>query len=677
MSWAKPARKIFVQSFAILILSAAPFVASAQQHHEGGSAPPPAHSSAPPTNTNHGSPNTNVGGAGRSGGSTGGSNPYGAAGNGNSHGSTGASNNSGGSSNPYGAYGNRTPSNSATGGAGGTNSSHGSSNPYGAYGNRAPSGSTAGGAGTGGGATGTAHGSSNPYGAYGNRTPSNSATGGAGGAAGANGNRGTNNTYGAYGNRGATNNAGGAGGVNGNRGASNTHTTGAGGTNSTHGVGSNAMVGRGGNTGGSNALSHGGNNAMTGHGPNNAMAAHGSGPPPGGHSVTRSNGDRVDYNRAGSRTGIVTHSGAAARFDSHGRVSTIHAHDMTINHSGRGRTIITERADHSRLVSMGRGRGYAEHPYRRGGHEYMRRTYYVNGRAYARAYRGYYYHGYRYYRYAPAYYYSPGFYGWAYNPWARPVVYGWGWGGAPWYGYYGYYFSPYPAYPSAAFWLTDYLIAQNLQAAYEAGQASAQLGDGRFVLAADKPVTMTPEVKKAVADEVAAIIAAEKNSAANSNAAPSGDVAPDALDPAHRTFVVATALSKETSDGTSCSLSPGDVLTRIDDTADADQNVKVKIAASQKDDCAVGSELAIGVQDLQDMHNHLREQVDDGLSALSKNQGKGGLPSGPAGNPQANADGQVEPDQNVGSDLQQQQHAADETESDVRQSAGASEGPST
>jgi len=50
------------------------------------------------------------------------------------------------------------------------------------------------------------------------------------------------------------------------------------------------------------------------------------------------------------------------------------------------------------------------------------------------------------------------------------VFWNWGWTPAayPWYGYYGYYFAPYPAYPSAAYWLTDYVMASDLQAAYAA-----------------------------------------------------------------------------------------------------------------------------------------------------------------------------------------------------------------
>ena len=102
----------------------------------------------------------------------------------------------------------------------------------------------------------------------------------------------------------------------------------------------------------------------------------------------------------------------------------------------------------------------------------MRRSYYYGGRRWAGVYRGYYWGGHPYWGYVPGYYWGGGFYGWAYNPWAAPVAWGWGWGGAPWYGYYGYYFAPYPVYASPAFWITDFLLAENLRAAYDAQQAA-------------------------------------------------------------------------------------------------------------------------------------------------------------------------------------------------------------
>ena len=320
----------------------------------------------------------------------------------------------------------------------------------------------------------------------------------------------------------------------------------------------------------------------------------------------------------------------------------------------------------------------------------------TNGHYYARAYPGYYYNGYAYYGYSPAYYYGPAYYGWAYNPWASPVAYGWGWGGAPWYGYYGYYFNPYPVYASANFWLTDYLISQNLSAAYEAGVAAGESsggggggggnvpaeyssnsgdggngGDNANNGGGSQQVVLTPEVKQAIADEVKAELAAEKDEAAapqaQASAAPSGDQVPAALDPKFRTFIVSAGLSEPMADGTECSLSQGDVLTRIDDNPDADQNVKVLVSSSQKSDCNAGVQVSVAVTDLQDMHNAFREKMDDGLKTLADNQGKNGLPAAPAAGGRANPDVAAQPDQDAAQQLQDQQKDADDAEKDVAQ----------
>ena len=106
------------------------------------------------------------------------------------------------------------------------------------------------------------------------------------------------------------------------------------------------------------------------------------------------------------------------------------------------RAVMVEHGDHSRVFAE-RGRpGFVQHPYGFHGHEFAQRTYFYHGRSYTHFYHGYAYRGVYMNVYAPGYYYRPGFYGWAYNPWAAPVAYGWGWGGAPWYGYYGAYFQP-------------------------------------------------------------------------------------------------------------------------------------------------------------------------------------------------------------------------------------------
>ena len=172
----------------------------------------------------------------------------------------------------------------------------------------------------------------------------------------------------------------------------------------------------------------------------------------------------------------VTRGGSAIRTRPGGRVSDIHdaRRGMDVHHGlAGGRRVSMERADHSRVYAERGRRGFVERPYGYHGHDFARRSYYYHGRAYDRYYRGYGYRGVYLNVYAPGFYYAPAFYGWAYNPWAVPITYGWGWGGNPWFGFYGGYFTPYSVYPSAAFWLTDYIISQDLQAAYAARQEQA------------------------------------------------------------------------------------------------------------------------------------------------------------------------------------------------------------
>jgi len=409
--------------------------------------------------------------------------------------------------------------------------------------------------------------------------------------------------------------------------------------------------------------------------------------PDGSKTVTRANGSTTNFNKSGKQTSMTTASGKTANFNSHGTVSSIHSGGMTINKGpGGSRRVESVNKNGTRLVSTGRHGGYAEHSFSRGGHNYVRRTYVYNGHAYARVYGRYSYGGYYYNGYVPGYYYGPAYYGWAYNPWPGPVYYGWGWGAAPWYGYYGYYYQPYPVYPYASLWLTDYLIAQNLQLAYAAQAAAAadssQGYSAQFVTAAYHPggndpfgpdkaaPVLTAELKQALADEVKAMIAAEKQAAAsNQSAVPSGDQPPGALDPNFRVFVVSSTLTEKTADGTECSLSQGDFITRLEDTPDADKNVKVKVSSSQKDDCAAGTQLSVSVDDLQDMYNSFHEQIDDGLKSLSENQGKNGLPAAPAAGGHAVAEGQAQPDLTTQTDLDAQQKDADKAETEVQQSA--------
>lgn len=553
----------------------------------------------------------------------------------------------------------------------------------------------------------------------------------------------------------------------------------------------------------------------------------------GGTHEIRGDGSSVDRDRSGQIRSITTASHASATFDGRGKVKSIdfkspNGYDTKIIHHPSGApTVVSEhvngRGEQIRIVNTGRNSGYVDHTIIRNGNPYLRRTYVVNGRASVVMYRGYSYRGRIYYGYVPRYYYGPAFYGWAYDPWGAPVAFAWGWGAAPWYGYYGYYFAPYPVYAGPAFWLTDYIVAQDLQAAYDAGAASTPqnsadqappLGDGNsgqnvvtipgnqawtatgtFVNAGDEitinatggvafsagsapqspagdpqscltaasgpngwraspfpdvhlrcwsligkigesgrafyvgenrdlrstssgqlylgvndnvlgdnsgyfvaTITvpssgptgvsqsspdsrlnqgseLTPQVKAAIADEVKTQISTEQATSTTATNAPSvGDQVPAALDAKQRTFIVSTALAAQTTDGTQCSLSPGDILTRVTDIPDANQKVTALVTSSQKNDCASGSMLSVSVQDLQDMHNDFVQKMDAGLQNLATDQGKNGMPASPNAGGRPNPDAQAVPDQTAASDLQQQQQAADGAEQDVNHATGTGQG---
>lgn len=327
-----------------------------------------------------------------------------------------------------------------------------------------------------------------------------------------------------------------------------------------------------------------------------------------------------------------------------------------------------------RTVSWGRHGGYVEHAYpgRWHGHEYRVRSYWVGGRRYAVAYRAYYWGGRPYYWYAPRFYYRPAYYGWAYNPWAVPVAYRWGWFGAPWYGFYGSYFTPYPTYLGANLWLTDYILAENLRLAYEAQETAP----ATYVAAGEAPRTLSPEAKQLIAEEVRRQLAAERQAAAAQSTpgqAPAGDAAnqpPPALDPAQRIFIVDGNLDIQTADGGECGLTAGDILLRTGDNLVDGTKVGVSVQSSKQGDCAPGSNSNVEVADLQEMHNHFREQLDAGLQQLSANQGKNGLPAAPDTSTTTSNDvPPAEPDSDVQTQVQGLQGEADQAEKDVAQPA--------
>lgn len=265
------------------------------------------------------------------------------------------------------------------------------------------------------------------------------------------------------------------------------------------------------------------------------------------------------------------------------------------------------------------------------GHEFEHRTYYIHGVAYSHFYQPYHYRGIAFEVYAPHYYYTPAFYGWAYSPWAAPVAWEWGWAGNPWYRYYGGWFRPYPVYSSPSLWLTDYLLAQTLEEAYEA-RTEADAAKSAAQPAAFSSTPMTPEVKQAISEEVRRQLALENYEAASSHQNQpdpgSSGLARMLSDHTAHVFVASNILDVPSSDG-QCAIAEGDVIQLNGPVASNAVTANLVVLASKGNDCRKGSIVAVGLADLQEMQNHMRETIDHGLGELQSKQGKGGLPTAP------------------------------------------------
>ena len=263
-------------------------------------------------------------------------------------------------------------------------------------------------------------------------------------------------------------------------------------------------------------------------------------------------------------------SGSAIERRPNGKVSDVHDAKRGMDvHEGLkgGRKTAVTKPDGTKMMSEKGRAGYIQKPFSYKGHQFGRRAYFYHGRESTRFYRSYDYRGVFVDVYAPYFYYGPGFYGWVYNPWAQPIGYGWGWGGAAWVGYYGFYFSPYATYPGAAFWLTDYVISQDLAAEYQAEVDSQSLAAAE---AAGGGPELTPDVKAMVATEVRNDLALENAEAQQT--AQGADVDPGSSgiarllsDGQPHTFVTGDALDVVDATGGECALSAGDVLEMLDE----------------------------------------------------------------------------------------------------------------
>jgi hypothetical protein len=395
--------------------------------------------------------------------------------------------------------------------------------------------------------------------------------------------------------------------------------------------------------------------------------------PGGGKSAASSKTFATAGGKAMAPQGITTvaaRDGDSVTKRADGHVATLHnpmrGIDVHYNLSG-DRRVVVERSDHARVVAERDGPGYVQRSYVYQGHEYAQRSYYDQGHYYRAYYGRHYYQGVFLNPYFPTYYYKPAYYSWVYNPWVEPVSYAWGWGTHPWYGYYRAYFGPYPVYGSASFWLTDYIVGKSLRAAYQAGVNSQSA-------ALSNPASLTPEVKDLIANEVRQQIVLENNEARIAANGGEPDAASSSIqrlltDGRPHVFLIGGDLDVFDTLSTECALSGGDALQLVGQGLDAQAATLVILASKGGKECPKGDNVLVALQDLQEMQNHMRETIDQGLQELQKMQGKSGLPAAPAAaqaapveNPLAAAAPPPPPESEVAANLKQESQEADQLE---------------
>jgi hypothetical protein len=306
-------------------------------------------------------------------------------------------------------------------------------------------------------------------------------------------------------------------------------------------------------------------------------------------------------------------------------------------------------------------------------HVYQRHVWYQFGRAAT------------YETFVPAVRYPAVYYAWALAPWPRPIAYTWGWQVQPWYPMYGALFTPYAAYTSPDLWMTDYIIAQSMQTAYQAqtsapaqessprGAVAAPVSDSSIAVPAvqpsdaasaaqpsdtlpappasdtppapvGRPPAITPEVKAQLNAQIKVQLQ-EQQAARATPVSLTTQSTPPALRPNHVFFQVVQPL--EVSSGTGeryCSLSPNDYIKRTGGMSNDDWMIPVVVELSGRSDCPAGLQTRIGLNDLNAMENEQEAQVMEAMQAASKSMGPNGPPSGPGVHPTLIAAGNAGPD---------------------------------
>jgi hypothetical protein len=215
-------------------------------------------------------------------------------------------------------------------------------------------------------------------------------------------------------------------------------------------------------------------------------------------------------------------------------------------------------------------------------------------------------------------------------------------------------------------WLTDYLLASTLQAAYqERVDAGLAAQPGQYE--SSPQGALTPEVKQLVADEVRRQLDLERAEQSTMGSDAGTNVPSMFTGNVEHVFVVSRSLAVYAGDQ-ECTLGAGDVI-RMRGVPPTDATAADTIVlASNGQGCPRGSVVSVQLTDLQEMQNEMQATIDQGLENLQQHSGQGGLPPIPAsstGTVNAPFANQVKADANVNTELNQVAQDANQAEQEV------------
>lgn len=347
--------------------------------------------------------------------------------------------------------------------------------------------------------------------------------------------------------------------------------------------------------------------------------------------------------------------GSLVRTAADGSIIDVHnpKNGMLVQHGLDGsRRVTVEQPDGSRIFAAAQGVGYVQHPYLFHSQPFDHRTRYTQGQLSQQFYRPYEYAGKTLDVYAPRRFYSADFYRSISARYGTPLVPQWNYvtQPTPWFGYYKSYFTPASSYSSPLLWLTDFVLATSLIQAYQAHPQTTPAP-------AAAGATVTPEVKEMVADEVnrqvkEESVEARENAQAHDPAPGAGGVVKELQEKEPHVFVADADLDLVDPSGRRCMLSEGDVVQVISAAHERTGSAQAVVLASKgPGECERSARVDIAVSDLQEMQNHMRETIDQGLaSSRAGGEAQTVTPAFAAAAPP--------PDPNAAQEIQRQQEIA-------------------